>query len=386
ATTIGAGDINEDGLPDLVVPNRDGGQSYIFINDGKGGFAEKHSFGPAKSSTRAIALGDLNGDGRLDVVIGDETGGGGFIYFNQGHLKFSEALPIAEKTDTFYSTAIADMNGDGHADVVIGNEKTPGIVLINDGSGPGFRSIRFGDGKGAVYGMAIGDVNGDGSPDIVAARSDAVSMLYFNSLKTDVGQKHGEILNDVPQQIDATKRYLFYLHGKIVEQDRRPTSPQYGVYEYDQILDSFKASGFIVISEQRKKDTDVEQYAKKLAGQVKQLLDAKVPPERITVVGASQGSWIAMLTSTYLQNRGVNFVFIAACSANDAFLDTINLHGNVLSIYERSDLAQSCQKYHADATGIGAWKEVELNTGLKHGFIYRPMKEWVEPTVSWAQR
>lgn len=189
ATTIAAGNINGDGLPDLVVPHRDGGQSYIFINDGKGGFAEKHPFGPAKSATRAIALGDLNGDGRLDIVIGDEAGGGAFIYFNQGGLKFSEPMPIAEKADILYSIAIADMNGDGYADVVLGNEKTPGAVLVNDGTGRKFTLIRFGDNKGAVYGLAIGDVNGDGSPDIVAARSDALSMFYLNSLVLKTKQR-----------------------------------------------------------------------------------------------------------------------------------------------------------------------------------------------------
>src|SRR5215472_7485775 len=120
--------------------------------------------------------------GLLDIVIGDEAGGGAFIYFNQGNLKFSEPMPIAEKTDILYSIAIADMNGDGHADVVSGNEKTPGAVLINDGTGRKFTLVRFGDNKGAVYGLAIGDVNGDGSPDIVAARSGAPSMLYLNSL------------------------------------------------------------------------------------------------------------------------------------------------------------------------------------------------------------
>jgi hypothetical protein len=29
---------------------------------------------------------------------------------------------------------------------------------------------------------------------------------------------------------------------------------------------------------------------------------------------------------------------------------------------------------------------VEVNTGLKHGFIYRPLKEWTEPTIAWAKR
>lgn len=182
ATTIAAGDLNGDRLPDLVVPHRDGGQSFLFINDGKGEFAAKHPFGPDKSATRAIALGDLNGDGRLDVVIGDEARGGAFLYFNQGGLKFSEPVPIAEKPDVLGALAVADLNGDGQSDVVLGNEKMPSAVLINEGAGRSFTLVRFGDNSGAVYGLALGDVNGDGSPDIVAARSGAPSMLYLNSL------------------------------------------------------------------------------------------------------------------------------------------------------------------------------------------------------------
>jgi hypothetical protein len=196
----------------------------------------------------------------------------------------------------------------------------------------------------------------------------------------------GVVLGDVPPKIDPKARYLFYLHGKIVEQGVRPTSPRFGVYEYEQILDTFGRGGFVVISERRQKDTDVEQYAAKVAGQVRLLLAAGVPARRVTVVGASQGSWMAMLASTYLKNRSLNFVIIAACSAEDAFLQMVNLHGNVLSIYERSDLARSCEKFRADATGLGDYQEVEVNTGLQHGFLYRPLKEWVEPTLAWARR
>ncbi len=188
ATTIAAGDLSGDGMPDLVVPHRDGGQSYVFINDRKGGFARKLPFGPADAATRAIALSDLNGDGRLDIIIGDEARGGAFIYFNQGfnqsNLMFSDPMPIGEKTDVPYSIAVADLNGDGKKDVVLGNEQTPGAVLINDGTGRKFTLVRFGDKQGAVYGLALGDVNGDGSPDIVAARSGAPCMLYLNSLQS----------------------------------------------------------------------------------------------------------------------------------------------------------------------------------------------------------
>jgi hypothetical protein len=200
------------------------------------------------------------------------------------------------------------------------------------------------------------------------------------------GITQGMILRDVPDEIDPNPRYLFYLHGYIVEsRNTRPVHPEFGAYEYSQILQTFEDNGFVVISEARKQDREIEPYARKLADQLRQLLKAGVPPEHITVVGASQGSWIAMLTSTYLENRKVNFVFIAACSANKEFLNIVNIHGNVMSIYERSDLAQSCRDYYADATGINDWKEVEVNTGLKHGFLYRPMKEWIEPTIAWAQ-
>ena len=220
-----------------------------------------------------------------------------------------------------------------------------------------------------------------------------VALVSFECVAQNIGrqtnltEKPGAALSDVPVNVDRKARYLFYLHGYIVEAgNRRPTSPRFGVYEYDQILESLNRGGLVVISEARKQDREIEPYAKKVEAQVRQLLKAGVPPNHITIVGASQGSWIAMLASTSLENRHLNFVFIAACSANEDFLKSINLHGNVLSIYDKSDLPQSCENYRKDATGINDWKEVALDTGLKHGFIYRPMPEWTEPTIAWAKR
>ncbi len=81
-----------------------------------------------------------------------------------------------------------------------------------------------------------------------------------------VAQQQGIILSDVPQKIDTKARYLFYLHGYIVEAgNTRPTSPKFGVYEYEQILETFKRSGFVVISEARKKNPEIEPYAAKVA-------------------------------------------------------------------------------------------------------------------------
>jgi len=205
--------------------------------------------------------------------------------------------------------------------------------------------------------------------------------------RDNAAAEQGVIVNSVPREINTTARYLFYISGYIVaEGNTRPTSPKFGVYEYEKILETFKERGFVVVSKARKQSPEIEPYAAKVTAQVTQLLKAGVPPKNITVVGASQGAWIAMLVSTYAANRDLNFVFIAACAGDDGLLKLMNLYGNVLFISERTDKPGSCQRFRDDAKGIDDYNSIEVNTGLKHGFLYRPMKEWVEPAVAWAQR
>jgi hypothetical protein len=191
----------------------------------------------------------------------------------------------------------------------------------------------------------------------------------------------------VPERVNPKARYLFYLHGRIIEeQGLRPTSPQHGVYEYEQILDTFKKAGFAVTSEARAKDTDPKQYAEKVVGQIKALLKAEVPPDHITVVGASKGAVINMLVSTYLKNREVNFVLLASCNDDMFKRFAIDLWGNVLSIYDvKDEYGQSCKKFFDKATGLNRHAEIEVKLGIGHALLYRPIKEWIEPTIEWAR-
>ena len=181
ATTIAAADMDGNGSIDLIVPHRDRGQSYLFLNDGAGQFAAKLPVGPADASTRAVATGDLNGDGRPDLVMGDELRGGAHVYFNLGQGKFAEPVSLDADKDSVFAIAVSDLNKDGKLDVVLGNDNTPGIVLVNAGDGRDFAAKRLGAADGSVYGLAIGDVTGDGCVDIVAARSSARSILYINA-------------------------------------------------------------------------------------------------------------------------------------------------------------------------------------------------------------
>jgi hypothetical protein len=174
SATILAADMNGDGAIDLVVACRDDCQSVIYFNDGKGNFPTKEPFGPAVSSTRALAIGDFDGDGHPDIAACHENVGL-YIYFHGG-----ESLKIADRDALPYSMLAADLNKDGKPDIIVGYVNAPGAIYFNDSSGRKYTRVPFGDKKGAIYGIAVADLDGDGWPDIVAARSDAPSMIFFS--------------------------------------------------------------------------------------------------------------------------------------------------------------------------------------------------------------
>ena len=184
------------------------------------------------------------------------------------------------------------------------------------------------------------------------------------------------------------QRYVFFLHNMFLEQQGIDgVHPEYGRAEYKEILDAYKKEGFVVISELRAKNTDAFAYAQKVAGQVDSLLKLGVPAAHITVIGTSKGGYIAMYTSALLKNRELNYVFIGCCGEGNLSDDKIHFYGNVLSVYERSDvIGRSCQKEHVKAgNDVIRFKEIELNTGLKHGFLYKPLDGWIKPSVAWAK-
>lgn len=195
-----------------------------------------------------------------------------------------------------------------------------------------------------------------------------------------------------PVAIDPAQRYLFYLHGKIIEDQGIPAvSPDYGAYEYEAILKKLSDYDFVVISEQRPKNADPLKYAKRVAGQVTVLLQAGVPAKHITVVGASKGAGITVTVSSLLENKEINYVLMGICHPDEVAEFKQNqtvLYGNVLSIYDSVDAyAGSCQDLFSFSAGKGIARhdEIVLHIGAGHGILYKPLDEWILPVVQWAR-
>ncbi|MEO7510141.1 MAG: alpha/beta hydrolase [Gemmatimonadaceae bacterium] len=214
-----------------------------------------------------------------------------------------------------------------------------------------------------------------------------IIALLGVSLAEWAGAQAGGVHSRVPTRIDAGARHVIYLHGRIIEeQGRRPTSPVWGVYEYQQILDLLASNGFVVISEQRKRDTDMDLFAAHVAEQVRQLMRAGVRPEHVTVVGFSKGGGIATRTSALLGEQRVNFVFLAACGDGDFSGSDLRIRGRILSLYEESDdLGRSCHGLFELSGDTGERTEEQLHIGGGHGAFYRPHEQWLTPLVQWVR-
>ena len=185
---------------------------------------------------------------------------------------------------------------------------------------------------------------------------------------------------------------MFYLHGRIIEDMALPAvSPDFGEYEYAAILSALESHGFVVISEQRPRDTDADAYARRVVGQVEALLNAGVPAGNITVVGASKGAHIAATVSFLFHEPAVKYVLLGTCHPEmlEGWMsDGMELHGNVLTIRDVADqeYSGSCEELFrlSRGKGLGRHEEIVLQVGTGHGILYKPLDAWVLPTVQWA--
>src|ERR1700742_1956713 len=80
-----------------------------------------------------------------------------------------------------------------------------------------------------------------------------------------------KILTAFPSTPDPSATYLIYLHGRVVENlGPRPSDSSFGLYDYPAILESLASRGATVISSQRKRDTNVNEYAGLVVSQIEE--------------------------------------------------------------------------------------------------------------------
>jgi FG-GAP-like repeat len=182
--TVGIGDFNGDGKPDLAVFSTNN-KMYEFLNKGNGAFQLHTSFSIGTSPVSVI-VADFNHDGHMDFAFAN--GGTINLWFGDGSAGFT-AGPSTTAT-TFGYLLLGDFDGDGKADIAIGDLDNYDTVQILYGDGTGhFPATSFirRTADHSVFGAA--DANGDGKTDILAStfyptHLSHISVYYGNAART----------------------------------------------------------------------------------------------------------------------------------------------------------------------------------------------------------
>jgi FG-GAP-like repeat len=173
ALTIAIADFNADGHADLATANRF--SMSVLLGTGGGGFRPPQIY-PAHARTQSLAAGDLNEDGRPDLALTKYSRSVVSVFLARTNGSFTGARDY--RTDYGpYGVAIADLNLDHHLDLVVANWDDVSVsALLGRGDGTFRPQISHREENdlgnnplGNILYVAAGDLNGDDRPDVAAA-------------------------------------------------------------------------------------------------------------------------------------------------------------------------------------------------------------------------
>jgi hypothetical protein len=222
AQSVAIGDLNGDGIPDLVVAdfyqsfqgqeNSVGGVS-VLLGNGDGTFQPPIVYGSGGYNAYSIALADLRYSGKLDIVVANTYcsatcfDGGVSVLLANGDGTFQPAVSYDSGGQIASSVAIGDVDRDGIPDLVVANYRSFTLgVLLGVGDGTFQPALVYGSGEEWPDSVAVGDLRGNGILDLIAANrwTDEKNGNEHSNVGVLLGNGNGTFAQAVIHQIGGT--------------------------------------------------------------------------------------------------------------------------------------------------------------------------------------
>lgn len=182
AFALASGQFTADLRPDVVALTREG-VVLLMVGDGAGGFGVMHQFSSGLvglPANGAIAVGDVNGDGLADVVVTDANHAVAGILLGNGigGLGAPTLLPVGQVP---VGVTLADVNADGMQDILTANFNGSSVSVLRNLGGGAFASTTLAT-TGSCNNVEVADANADGKLDVLAATSTGLRLFVGDGL------------------------------------------------------------------------------------------------------------------------------------------------------------------------------------------------------------
>ena len=191
ATGVGIGDLDGDGDKDLAFAcfhQTSSTSSAVFLNQGNGLFNSQPDISFTDKEYYHVGVGDLNNDGIDDVLFSGSVASE--IYYGGPDGPDTTVDLNWPSTSYIYDLLVDDLDGDGYDDFIIAYNAGDNKLRVYMGSADGAdfgADYRLAIGDTAPFSVCAGDLDNDGYKDIVVMDVDGASRYLYVLPGTSTG-------------------------------------------------------------------------------------------------------------------------------------------------------------------------------------------------------
>jgi hypothetical protein len=194
---VATGDLNGDGVDDIIVGAAQGGKTNVMVYDGATFAQMFHFYAFPESGAKdkrigvSVAAADVNNDGHADIVVGAQAGWLPLVRVFDGTngTQLHQFLAFTHDYRHGVNVAAGDINKDGFSEIVVGSGAGSLVKVFNGNTYDqmySFNPFKTINNRRGVY-VAIGDVQGSDDLEIIAGTGGGVGaeVRVFDAMNGD---------------------------------------------------------------------------------------------------------------------------------------------------------------------------------------------------------